>query len=136
VVGAIAVLLLAAACAGPPLVPGTRDNPRTVEILALDSMAFDPGNIEVRAGETVRFVVTNEGELEHEFVIGTREELLAHAQLMAHGGMREDTSTAITLAPGETKELVYTFGTDDVSFGCMVADHFPAGMSGTFIVSP
>jgi uncharacterized cupredoxin-like copper-binding protein len=136
VVVALAVMLLVSACAGPPLVPGTRENPRTVEVVTLDSMAFDPANIPVRAGETVRFIVTNEGELQHEFVIGTREELLAHAQLMAHGGMREDTLTAIQLIPQETKELIYTFGTEDVSFGCMVADHFPAGMSGTLMVSP
>jgi uncharacterized cupredoxin-like copper-binding protein len=133
---AVAAIVLIVACAGPALVPGTREHPRTVEVVALDSMAFDPGSIPVVAGETVRFVVTNQGNLEHEFAIGTREELLEHAQLMTHGGMRADTPTAVRLLPGETKEVVYTFGTDDVSFGCMVADHFPAGMSGTFVVGP
>jgi uncharacterized cupredoxin-like copper-binding protein len=113
--------------------PSTAETPRTVAVSALDSFAFDPGNIPIRAGETVRFVVTNDGVLEHEFVIGSRDYLLEHAGAMTHGGMLEDTATAIRLIPGQTKELVYVFGTaTDVAWGCLVRGHYPAGMSGTF----
>jgi len=125
---------LVAGCAPAAIsTPGTADSPRTVEILALDSMAFDPDRIRVQAGETIRFVVTNQGLLEHEFAIGSRAEQQEHAQVMIHGGMREDTSMAIRLLPGETKELIYTFGSDtDIGYGCFVIGHFPLGMSGAF----
>jgi uncharacterized cupredoxin-like copper-binding protein len=118
---------------GVAFTPGTAEMPRTVTVAAFDPFAFAPASIPIRAGETVRFVVTNEGEVEHEFVIGTREELLEHAMVMTHGGMREDTSRAIRVIPGQTKELVFTFGsTTDVGYGCLVTGHYPAGMSGDF----
>lgn len=113
--------------------PGTAEMPRTVTVAALDPFEFSPASIPIRAGETVRFVVTNEGEVEHEFVIGTREELLEHAMVMTHGGMREDTSRAIRVIPGQTKDLVFTFGSaTDLGFACLVPGHYPAGMSGDF----
>jgi uncharacterized cupredoxin-like copper-binding protein len=47
--------------------------------------------------------------------------------------MREDTSRAIRVIPGQTKGLVFTFGsTTDVGYGCLVPGHYPAGMSGDF----
>jgi uncharacterized cupredoxin-like copper-binding protein len=132
-----ALAVLTAACSTGPAEPGTSDTPRTIRVAALDSFAFTPETIPVSAGETVRFVVTNDGELEHEFVIGTHEELVEHAATMTHGGMREDTSTAIRVLSGQTKELVYTFGTaTDIEFGCLVPGHYPAGMAGRFEVSP
>jgi len=131
-VGLMAALLVGCA-SGATFAPGTVDVPRTVMVAALDPFQFEPARIPIRAGETVRFVVTNEGAVEHEFVIGSREELLEHAMVMTHGGMRTDTSTAIRLIPGQTKELVFTFGSaTDVGYGCLVAGHYPAGMSGAF----
>jgi len=66
-------------------------------------------------------------------VIGSRDELLEHAMVMTHGGMREDTSRAIRVIPGQTKELVFTFGpATDLGFACLVPGHYPAGMSGQF----
>jgi uncharacterized cupredoxin-like copper-binding protein len=107
--------------------------PRTVAVSALDPFAFAPASIPIQAGETVYFVVTNEGEVEHEFVIGSREELLEHARVMTHGGMREDSTRAIRVIPGQTKELVFTFGpATDLGFACLVPGHYPAGMSGQF----
>jgi uncharacterized cupredoxin-like copper-binding protein len=132
-IGLLTVLVAAACTPVASFTPGTAEMPRTVEVSALDSFAFDPSRIQVRAGETVRFVVTNEGVLEHEFAIGSREELLEHAVTMTHGGMRTDTSTEIRVIPGQTKELVFTFGSDtDIGYGCMVPGHFPEGMSGSF----
>ena len=130
-IGLIAGLLVSCGSA-KPFTPGTAEMPRTVTVSALDSLAFDPAHIQVQAGETIRFVVTNGGVLEHEFGIGTREALRAHAMVMTHGGMRQDTATTIRLIPGQTKELIYTFKSTDVGYGCMVAGHYPAGMSGDF----
>ncbi|MEX0630424.1 MAG: plastocyanin/azurin family copper-binding protein [Chloroflexota bacterium] len=131
--GLVAAVAVAGCAPNASFTPGTKETPRTVTVSALDSLAFDPARIQVRAGETVRFVVTNEGVLEHEFAIGSREELQEHALTMTHGGMRTDTSTEIRVIPGQTKELVFTFGSaTDIGYGCMVPGHFPAGMSGSF----
>ena len=48
---------------------------RSIEVRMLDTMRFTPERIEVRQGETVRFVYRNEGKVMHEFVLGTRKEL-------------------------------------------------------------
>jgi len=131
-VGLLVTFMMGCA-SGVVFTPGTAEMPRTVTVAALDPFTFAPARIPIRADETVRFVVTNEGEVEHEFVIGSREELLEHAMVMTHGGMREDTSTAIRVIPGQTKELVFTFGSaTDIGYGCLVPGHYPAGMSGAF----
>jgi uncharacterized cupredoxin-like copper-binding protein len=131
-VGLLTAILLGCT-SGVSFTPGTAEMPRTVTVAARDPYAFAPDRIPIRPGETVRFVVSNEGQVEHEFVIGTREELVQHAMVMTHGGMREDTSRAIRVIPGQTKELVFTFGSaTDLGFACLVPGHYPAGMSGQF----
>lgn len=135
-IGLFAALMAAGCAPDASFTPGTEEMPRTVTVSAFDSLAFDPPRIQVRAGETVRFVVTNEGVLEHEFAIGSREELQEHALTMTHGGMRTDTTTEIRVIPGQTKELVFTFGSStDIGYGCLVPGHFPAGMSGSFDIA-
>jgi len=132
IVGLMTALLVACA-PGAAFTPGTAEMPRTVVVSAFDTFAFDPARIPVQAGETIRFAVTNQGLLEHEFAIGSRAQLQEHAQVMTHGGMRDDTSSAIRLLPGQTKELIYTFGSaTDIGYGCFVIGHFPKGMSGAF----
>lgn len=132
IVGLLAALLVGCT-SGVAFTPGTAEMPRTVAVSAFDTFAFDPARIPVQAGETIRFVVTNQGLLEHEFAIGSRAELQEHAQVMTHGGMRDDTARAIRLLPRQTKELIYTFGSaTDIGYGCFVIGHFPKGMSGAF----
>jgi uncharacterized cupredoxin-like copper-binding protein len=52
-------------------------------------MGYEPARIEVRRGEQVRFVLQNNGEEDHEFVLGTAVENRKHAEVMkkasAHG---------------------------------------------------
>ena len=55
---------------------------RSIEVGMADNMRFTPARIDVRQGETVKFVVRNTGKVMHEFVIGTKRELDAHAALM------------------------------------------------------
>ena len=55
---------------------------RTIEVRMLDTMRFEPNRIDVKQGETIRFVHKNDGKLMHEFIIGTAEELREHAALM------------------------------------------------------
>ncbi|CAD5110295.1 cupredoxin domain-containing protein [Zestomonas carbonaria] len=49
---------------------------RTVEI-TLGEMYYEPASVQVKAGETVRFVLKNEGSLLHEFSLG---DAAAHAE--------------------------------------------------------
>src|SRR4030067_2043700 len=55
---------------------------RNVEVEMSDAMRFNPESIRVKRGETIRFIVKNTGMLKHEMVLGTIEELKAHAELM------------------------------------------------------
>jgi uncharacterized cupredoxin-like copper-binding protein len=108
------------------------DVDRVVNVTAID-IAFEPNSISVRPGETVRFVVTNDGAVDHEFVIGDASAQVAHAEQMAAMGTGMDHShmNAMSLKPGETKELVWTFETgQDLQFACHVAGHYTAGMKG------
>src|SRR5581483_5636856 len=63
-------------------------NTRTVEVSLVD-IAFEPESIKVKAGETVRFKVTNKGQLLHEFNLGTPAMHAEHqkemAMMMDHG---------------------------------------------------
>lgn len=111
---------------------------RTVEVDALDSMAFEPGGIHVAAGETVTFVVTNSGHTVHEFTLGDAAMQQEHAAAMAHmtHGMAHDLPNSISLAPGETKQLTWRFGhTGTLEYACHEPGHYPAGMRGHITVS-
>jgi uncharacterized cupredoxin-like copper-binding protein len=55
---------------------------RSVDVGMADNMRFTPDRIDVRQGETIRFVVKNSGKVMHEFVIGTKAENAKHAELM------------------------------------------------------
>jgi uncharacterized cupredoxin-like copper-binding protein len=52
---------------------------RTITMTMSDAMRFTPDRIEVRKGETIRFVLQNEGQLRHELVLGEPEALRRHA---------------------------------------------------------
>jgi uncharacterized cupredoxin-like copper-binding protein len=109
---------------------------RTVTVGMGDDMRFTPDRIEVRQGETVRFVVRNTGKLMHEFVIGTKKELDEHAALMVKfPNMEHDEPYMAHVGPGKTGEIVWTFnraGTFD--FACLIAGHYQAGMVGKIVV--
>ena len=125
--------LLAACAPGVSFTPGTAQDPRPVMVSALDTNRFVPDHITVRAGETVVFVVSNEGALEHEFVIGSRQVLLDHSMTVTHGGHFVDSVNEIRLIPGQTKELTYTFDSSThIGYACFMRSHFPAAMSGSF----
>jgi uncharacterized cupredoxin-like copper-binding protein len=113
------------------------DDARTVEIEMVD-IAFEPPAIEVAAGDTVRFVFTNSGEVAHDAFIGDRAAQDDHAAEMAdaHGGHGDDDE-GVTVEPGETAELTHTFGGDDdeILIGCHQPVHYEAGMVTTIAVT-
>ncbi|PKM44743.1 MAG: hypothetical protein CVV05_09325 [Gammaproteobacteria bacterium HGW-Gammaproteobacteria-1] len=111
---------------------------RTIEILMDDTMRFTPDQISVKAGETVRFFVRNVGKIPHEMVIGSLEELQAHAAAMRDmPGMQHSEPNTITLQPGQRGGLVWQFGqADTVDFACLIPGHMEAGMRGKVTVAP
>ena len=111
---------------------------RTIQIRMDDRMRFAPSHIDVREGETLRLRIANRGKLLHELVIGTREELQAHAELMKkHPGMEHDEPYMAHVNAGQRGEIVWTFNRPgDFEFACLIAGHFEAGMRGTIRVSP
>jgi uncharacterized cupredoxin-like copper-binding protein len=104
---------------------------RTVRIKALDTMRYDKRELNVRVGETVRFTVTNAGKVRHEFVIGDAAEQHEHEKEMQGmpGMVMPDEANGISLAPGETKSIVWQFaGPGTVEFACHEPGHYEAGM--------
>lgn len=111
---------------------------RTVEVLLKD-IAFEPKSLHVKAGETVRFVLINEGKLPHEFNLGDKamhaehqKEMIAmqgkmftagmnhegmdHGQMMNHGqqmdhgaGHGHGGGNTVLVMPGQRAELTWTF---------------------------
>ncbi len=109
---------------------------RTIRINMADTMRFTPGNITVKQGETVRFVVSNGGKVLHEMVIGTEGELKKHAEMMQkHPGMEHDEPYMAHVKPGAKEDIVWTFTKPgSYMYGCLIPGHFEAGMKGTIKV--
>jgi uncharacterized cupredoxin-like copper-binding protein len=110
---------------------------RTIEVGMGDDMRFQPANIKVKKGETIKFVVKNNGRLKHEMVLGSMKEFKEHAAHMRKlSEMEHDDPNAVSVEPGKTGELIWKFtraGTFD--FACLQPGHFEAGMVGKVIVS-
>ena len=138
---------------------------RTVEVEMTD-IAFTPKSLDVKAGETVRFVLVNKGQLLHEFNLGNAAMHAAHQKemlemqqsgmltptgmgrgamdhsAMGHGsmempGMKHDDPNSVLVEPGKTAELTWTFSkADNLEFACNVPGHYQAGMVGKVKVAP
>lgn len=104
---------------------------KTYQVSMLDSMEFKFSTPPaLKAGDVVKFVVTNNGLINHEFSIGNASEQKAHGEMMKKmPGMVHEDGNTVTVKPGETKELLWQFaGNEEVVFACNVPGHFEAGM--------
>jgi uncharacterized cupredoxin-like copper-binding protein len=105
---------------------------RTITIEMSDNMRYSPADIQVKQGETLRFVVKNVGKVKHEMSLGTEKDLLAHLEEMKKfPDMEHDEPGKVTLAPGKQGEIIWQFtkaGT--VHFACLMPGHYEAGMKG------
>ena len=111
---------------------------RTVNVDMSDKMRFTPAELTVKQGETVRFRVKNSGQVMHEMVLGTMDELKKHAELMKkHPGMEHDEPYMAHVAPGNTETMTWQFTkAGEFYYGCLVPGHFEAGMIGKVTVTP
>jgi len=113
--------------------PGhSTDVSRTVEVEMGDNMRFSPSQINVKAGETIRFSVENAGQLQHELVIGNTEELHEHAQMMRKmPDMQHQEDNMVSLKGGQKDDLIWKFDqAGSVDFACLRPGHWEAGMKG------
>ena len=137
---------------------------RTVEVLMGD-ISFNSKSLDIKAGETVRFVLINKGQLLHEFNLGDAAMHARHQQemlqmqksgmltptgksasatmdhaAMGHGShgssMKHDDPNSMLVEPGKTAELTWTFSkASTLEFACNVPGHYQAGMVGKLTVS-
>ena len=111
---------------------------RSVEVRMDDQMRFIPDQIEVRAGETIHFVVHNDGRVTHEMVLGDAAQIQAHAKAMkstASHAHSHDQGTALSVPAGQKREWVVKFGqAGRLQVACLVPGHYEAGMRGTIDV--
>ena len=109
---------------------------RTINVDMSDRMRFTPAELTIKRGETIRFRVKNSGQVMHEMVLGTMEELKEHAEMMKkHPGMEHDEPYMAHVAPGKTEVMTWQFTrAGEFYYGCLVPGHFEAGMIGKVIV--
>lgn len=109
---------------------------RTVVVDMNDNMRFNPPQLTVQQGETVRFRVKNSGKVLHEMVLGTMEDLKAHADMMRkHPGMEHDEPYMTHVRPGKTQTMVWQFTQPgEFHYACLIPGHFEAGMVGRITV--
>jgi uncharacterized cupredoxin-like copper-binding protein len=105
----------------------------TVEV-GIHHSRFSIDDLRVRPGTLVRFVVTNDDPIHHEFIVGGDD---VHAANEAgHEAFHPPVPGEVGVDPGETALTVYRF--DDpgkVLFACHLPGHLAYGMKGYVTVS-
>jgi uncharacterized cupredoxin-like copper-binding protein len=108
----------------------------------MTEFAFDVDPLEVAAGETIEFVVTNAGVVPHEFRLSNAHRIEEHMASGHEGhdgdddeaeqaGHHEDGDVVLVLEAGETSSIVATFPEDTTMFtevACLLPGHYEAGM--------
>jgi len=125
---------------------------RTIEIKMFDNY-YEPNQIDIKKGETVKFVVKNMGELVHEFNIATKEMHIKHQPEMlkmvgmeillgdridmkkmkevakTDKSMAHSHSNSVLLEPNKSEDLIWKFSKNaKLEVACNVPGHYQAGM--------
>jgi uncharacterized cupredoxin-like copper-binding protein len=112
---------------------------RTVNVIMIETdngeMLLKGDELTFEKGETVRFIIRNKGEQEHEFVLDTVERNAAHKIEMAKMMMEHDDPNRITLDAGASGEVIWTFSNDGTfEAACLMPGHYESGMFRTVAV--
>jgi uncharacterized cupredoxin-like copper-binding protein len=123
--------------AGEPGNP--KQSSRVIEITMHErdgKMQFAPDRVEVRRNEQVRFVLKNDGALEHEFMLATVKENAAHGEMMAKmPDMRHEEPNGKRLDAKGKSEILWRFTKrGEFEFACLIPGHYQAGMVGKVVV--
>ena len=114
---------------------------RTVNVTMMETadgeMLFEPRDLRFTEGETVHFKITNDGEVDHEFVMDTPANNEKHrALMMKFPEMEHDDPNSVRLAPGESGEIIWTFANaGEFNFACLIPGHMEMGMHGPLNVA-
>ena len=125
---------------------------RTIEIKMYDNY-YEPKEIKIKKGETIKFIVHNYGELVHEFNIATKEMHIKHQPEMMKmveneilfadridkkkmkemakkdHSMGHTHSNSVLLEPNQSAELIWKFSADtNLEAACNVPGHYESGM--------
>ncbi len=119
----LVVLLLLSGCAAQ------RPDERPARIVRLDMFdgSFRPAELTISSPETVLFVFTNRGTVDHEFFLADDNSHARYEEALQRGEERDPS--AVTVAPGRTGEFSNYFrlpGT--VVIACHMPGQFDAGM--------
>ena len=114
---------------------------RTIEVIMKETddgeMLFEPNEIKVEKGETIRFTLINKGELEHEFVLDNHENVMTHKAAMSKmPEMEHDDPNSVRLDSGMDGEVIWTFSNaGPFEFACLIPGHHESGMKGDITVA-
>jgi uncharacterized cupredoxin-like copper-binding protein len=112
---------------------------RSVMVTMRDDLTYEPARIEVREGESIKFVVVNKGGNRHEFLIGDENKQQEYEQAMRQGGHEKHGHEApgVNVEPGKEKSFVFTVPRAEgrLFFGCHEPGHYQGGMKGEFVFS-
>ena len=126
--GAAAVVLTAAA------LTGCAPSDEQVVELTVRHSRFEPMEVRIPVGTTVRFVIRNLDPIDHELIVGPPAVHDRHEEGRErhhHGDVPGEVSVRI----GGTAETTYTFGRPGrVAFGCHLPGHWAYGMRGRVVV--
>ena len=131
---------------------------RTIEIKMYDNY-FEPNVLNIKKGETIKFIVYNYGELVHEFNIATKEMHIKHQpemqRLVEHEILLVDKidmkkmkemskmdhslshshSNSVMVEPKKTGEIIWKFSKNlSLEMACNVPGHYETGMVGKIII--
>jgi len=121
--------------------PGRRAKVDRTVAITMKDLSFEPNALDVRVNETIRFVIANKGELDHEFVLGDVEAQIAHRKEMVemsnkgHAMHHDDDPNGVSVKAGKTGELIWKFTrAGRFEFDCNIPGHFESGMAGAINV--
>lgn len=126
------VLLAAVLAAGVALSGCAGEAERTVE-LTVQHSRFSADYLQVRPGETIRFVLRNTDPIPHELIVGDESVQAVHET--GTDALHGDRPGAVSVAPGATAVTTFRFGpAGRLLFGCHLPGHWAYGMKGTIRV--
>ena len=125
---------------------------RVIEVKMYDNF-YEPNEIKIKKGETIKFKVHNFGELVHEFNIATKKMHLKHQPEMVmlveneilladkidkkkmkemakkDQSMSHSHSNSVLLEPNEDGEIIWKFNTEaKLEAACNIPGHYETGM--------
>ena len=130
---------------------------RVINIKMYDNY-YEPNLITIKKGETIKFLITNLGEMVHEYNIGTKEMHIKHQpemqKLIDHEiitfdkidkkkmkemskkdhSLAHSHSNSIMLEPKTQGEIIWKFSKDiELEMACNIPGHYESGMVGKII---